>query len=59
MAEVKTNPLKELLVETEDQANGLRFLKNVSIPLKASPLPIRANVYLPLRAMPGPSTRCW
>ncbi|KAK1454183.1 X-Pro dipeptidyl-peptidase C-terminal non-catalytic domain-containing protein [Colletotrichum melonis] len=45
---VKTPPIKDLLEVTEDQENGLTFMKNVSIPLKDSPLPIRANVYLPL-----------
>lgn len=47
--EVQTPPLRELQTSTDDHENKLRFLKNVSIPLKASPLPIRANVYLPLR----------
>ena len=32
----------------EDEANGLVFEKNVSIPLKASDLPIRCNVYRPI-----------
>ncbi|TDZ30957.1 putative serine esterase [Colletotrichum spinosum] len=45
---VKTPPIKDLLQITEDKENGLKFLKNVSIPLKDSPLPIRANVYLPI-----------
>ncbi|OHE91894.1 X-Pro dipeptidyl-peptidase C-terminal non-catalytic domain-containing protein [Colletotrichum orchidophilum] len=45
---VKTPPIRDLLEVTEDLENGLTFLKNVSIPLKDSPLPIRANVYLPL-----------
>ncbi|KDN71018.1 putative X-Pro dipeptidyl-peptidase C-terminal non-catalytic domain-containing protein [Colletotrichum sublineola] len=47
---VKTPPIKDLLEITEDTENGLTFMKNVSIPLKDSPLPIRANVYLPLSA---------
>jgi len=47
MAEVTTNPVRDLLTTIEDQANKLTVLKNVSIPLKASRLPIRANVYLP------------
>lgn len=45
---VKTPPIKDLLEVTEDKENRLTFMKNVSIPLKDSPLPIRANVYLPL-----------
>lgn len=51
--EVKTPPIRDLLSVTEDKENGLRFLKNVSIPLKASKLPIRANVYLPQTADPN------
>ncbi|WQF80003.1 Putative xaa-Pro dipeptidyl-peptidase-like domain, cocE/Serine esterase, alpha/Beta hydrolase [Colletotrichum destructivum] len=47
---VKTPPIKNLLEVIEDTDNGLTFMKNVSIPLKDSPLPIRANVYLPLTA---------
>ncbi|KAK0635367.1 X-Pro dipeptidyl-peptidase C-terminal non-catalytic domain-containing protein [Bombardia bombarda] len=47
-AEIKTPPLRDLQEVFEDAANGLTFMKNVSIPLKNSPLPIRANVYLPL-----------
>ncbi|KAK8001973.1 X-Pro dipeptidyl-peptidase [Apiospora marii] len=47
--EVQTPPLRDLQTSTDDHENKLRFLKNVSIPLKASKLPIRANVYLPLR----------
>lgn len=50
MAEVKTPPIRDLLTTTEDKENNLVFMKNVSIPLKASSLPIRANVYLPLTA---------
>ncbi|KAK6855810.1 X-Pro dipeptidyl-peptidase [Apiospora arundinis] len=46
--EVQTPPLRDLQTTTDDRENNLRFLKNVSIPLKASKLPIRANVYLPL-----------
>ncbi|KAK3940755.1 putative x-pro dipeptidyl-peptidase protein [Diplogelasinospora grovesii] len=53
MAEVKTPPLRDLLAVTDDPENGLRFLKNVSIPLKASSLPIRANVYIPLSSSPS------
>ncbi|OIW29732.1 X-Pro dipeptidyl-peptidase C-terminal non-catalytic domain-containing protein [Coniochaeta ligniaria NRRL 30616] len=50
MAEIKTPPIRDLLEVHEDRENNLTFMKNVSIPLKASPLPIRANVYLPLSA---------
>ncbi|OLN95420.1 Fumarylacetoacetase 4 [Colletotrichum chlorophyti] len=45
---VITPPIKDLLEVTDDTENCLKFMKNVSIPLKDSPLPIRANVYLPL-----------
>ncbi|KAH8891374.1 X-Pro dipeptidyl-peptidase C-terminal non-catalytic domain-containing protein [Thozetella sp. PMI_491] len=48
MAEVQTPPIRDLLTVTEDAENKIKFLKNVSIPLKASKLPVRANVYLPL-----------
>ncbi|CAM1508472.1 Fc.00g053200.m01.CDS01 [Cosmosporella sp. VM-42] len=44
---VKTPPIKDLLQVFHDDENNLTFMKNVSIPLKASPLPIRANVYIP------------
>ena len=47
--QVETPPLRNDLLQTlPDPENNLLFLKNVSIPLKNSPLPIRANVYLPL-----------
>jgi hypothetical protein len=42
------NTVKDLLQVTTDQENGLIFEKNVSIPLKASTLPIRCNVYRPI-----------
>ena len=48
MTEVETPPIRDLLEVFPDLENGLTFMKNVSIPLKASSLPIRANVYLPL-----------
>lgn len=48
MTDVQTPPLRDLLTVTDDAEHGLRFYKNVSIPLKASKLPIRANVYVPL-----------
>lgn len=50
---LKTNPIQDLLQVFEDEENGLRFMKNVSIPLKESPLPIRANVYIPLSSNPS------
>lgn len=55
MAEVKTPPIRDISSIHEDSENKLIFHKNVSIPLKASGLPIRANVYLPLshRTNPG------
>lgn len=46
--EVKTPPIRDISSTLEDTENNLIFMKNVSIPLKASNLPIRANVYLPL-----------
>ncbi|KAI1337459.1 X-Pro dipeptidyl-peptidase C-terminal non-catalytic domain-containing protein [Xylariaceae sp. FL0016] len=48
--EVQTPPIRDISTVTDDAENDLRFMKNVSIPLKASKLPIRANVYLPLAA---------
>lgn len=53
--EVTTNPVRDLLEVTEDRENNLIFMRNVSIPLKASSLPIRANVYLPLPSSPSAS----
>jgi putative CocE/NonD family hydrolase len=52
MADVQTPPLRDLQETFPDPENGLTFIKNVSIPLKASPLPIRANVYIPLSRDP-------
>lgn len=46
--EVQTPPIRDISTTHEDHENNLLFLKNVSIPLKHSTLPIRANVYLPL-----------
>lgn len=51
--EVPTPPIRDISSTHEDKANNLLFLKNVSIPLKASSLPIRANVYLPLSPPPA------
>ncbi|KAH7152478.1 X-Pro dipeptidyl-peptidase C-terminal non-catalytic domain-containing protein [Dactylonectria estremocensis] len=53
MTDVKTPPIRDLLEVVQDEENSLTFMKNVSIPLKASPLPIRANVYLPKSADPN------
>ncbi|KAK3378387.1 X-Pro dipeptidyl-peptidase C-terminal non-catalytic domain-containing protein [Podospora didyma] len=53
MTEIKSPPLRDLLQVFPDPENGLTFMKNVSIPLKNSPLPIRVNVYLPLSRDPG------
>lgn len=47
-AEVQTPPIRDISSTHEDKENNILFRKNVSIPLKASKLPIRANVYLPL-----------
>lgn len=47
-SEVQTPPIRDISSRHEDAENNLLFLKNVSVPLKASSLPIRANVYLPL-----------
>lgn len=51
--EVQTPPIRDISSTVEDAENKLIFHKNVSIPLKASKLPIRANVYLPLSAKSG------
>jgi hypothetical protein len=41
------NTLRDLAEVSVDDENNLIFEKNVSVPLKASDLPIRANVYRP------------
>ncbi|KAI1822900.1 X-Pro dipeptidyl-peptidase C-terminal non-catalytic domain-containing protein [Xylaria intraflava] len=46
--EAQTPDIRDISSVTDDAEAGLRLLKNVSIPLKNSQLPIRANVYLPL-----------
>ncbi|KAI0023549.1 X-Pro dipeptidyl-peptidase C-terminal non-catalytic domain-containing protein [Xylariomycetidae sp. FL0641] len=51
--EVQTPPIRDIMTVTDDAEAGLRFMKNVSIPLKGSSLPIRANVYLPLTSSDG------
>ncbi|KAF7891126.1 uncharacterized protein EAF02_001451 [Botrytis sinoallii] len=43
-----TNKIRDILEVIEDKENGLIFEKNVSIPLKASDLPVRCNVYRPI-----------
>lgn len=42
------NNIRDLLEISEDRENNLIFEKNVSIPLKASNLPVRCNVYRPI-----------
>lgn len=55
--EVKTPPIRDISTTHEDAKNNILFHKNVSIPLKASTLPIRANVYLPLNPPPSSSNQ--
>lgn len=43
-----TNAIKDLYEKHIDEESQLIFEKNVSVPLKASDLPIRCNVYRPL-----------
>ncbi len=43
-----TNAIRDLYDRYNDQDNKLVFEKNVSVPLRASHLPIRCNVYRPL-----------
>ena len=47
-----TNNIKNLLEVTEDKENNLVFEKNVSVPIKATGLPVRCNVYRPLAKSP-------
>ncbi|KAH8594822.1 X-Pro dipeptidyl-peptidase protein-like protein [Bisporella sp. PMI_857] len=49
----ETNKIIDLLEITEDNESGLIFEKNVSIPLKASSLPVRCNVYRPIPQTPN------
>lgn len=42
------NRIRDLKEIVEDKENNLIFEKNVSIPLKGSELPVRANVYRPI-----------
>lgn len=54
----QTPPLRDdLLTTTPDPPSNLTLHKNISIPLRASPLPIRANLYLPLPSTPGTAKR--
>lgn len=55
--EVKTPPIRDISSVHEDPENNVLFQKNVSIPLKASSLPIRANVYLPLSHKSNPGEK--
>lgn len=45
----RTNVIRDLKEFHEDTENSLIFEKNVSIPLKGSDLPVRANIYRPLK----------
>ncbi|ORY71827.1 X-Pro dipeptidyl-peptidase C-terminal non-catalytic domain-containing protein [Pseudomassariella vexata] len=53
--EVQTPPIRDISSTVDDHENNLKFMKNVSIPLKSSHLPVRANIYLPLS--PDPNAR--
>jgi len=53
--EVQTPPIRDILEVFPDPDNGLTLMKNVSIPLKASKLPVRANAYIPLLSSSAPS----
>jgi len=50
MVKFLTNEVKDLREVHEDKENNLIFEKNVSVPLKASDLPVRCNVYRPIAA---------
>lgn len=50
---VTTNTIKDIRTIYRDEENKLIFEKNVSIPLKSSVLPVRANVYKPLASENG------
>lgn len=47
------NTLRNLHEIQKDEENGLIFEKNVDIPLKASDLPVRCNVYRPIDSDTG------
>lgn len=55
--EVQTPEIRDISSRYEDAENNLLFLKNVSIPLKNSSLPIRANIYLPLTHATNPQEK--
>lgn len=55
--EVQTPEIRDISSRHEDAENNLLFLKNVSIPLKNSSLPIRANVYVPLSHVNNPQEK--
>ncbi|KAK4444448.1 X-Pro dipeptidyl-peptidase C-terminal non-catalytic domain-containing protein [Podospora aff. communis PSN243] len=57
MATPQTPPLRDLTTTHPDPESGLTLIKNISIPLKASPLPIRANIYIPLLNPPNPTAK--
>ncbi|KAK4219446.1 putative x-pro dipeptidyl-peptidase protein [Rhypophila decipiens] len=53
LLDIKTPPIRDDLHQVfPDKENNLTFHKNISIPLKHSPLPIRANIYIPLSQSP-------
>ena len=42
------NKIQDIIEVVTDTENGLIFEKNISVPLRNSDLPIRANIYRPL-----------
>ncbi|KAI0595643.1 X-Pro dipeptidyl-peptidase C-terminal non-catalytic domain-containing protein [Biscogniauxia sp. FL1348] len=54
-SEATTPPIRDISSVTDDTQAGIRLMKNISIPLRASSLPIRANIYLPLSPSSSPS----
>ncbi len=48
-----TNKTRDIRTVVDDEGSGLIFEKNVSIPLRSSSLPVRANVYRPLSTKNG------
>ena len=48
-----SDEIKDIRTVHRDEEHGLIFEKNVSIPLKASDLPVRANVYRPISTENG------
>lgn len=47
---LQTNTIRDIAEVHQDVENGLIFEKNVSIPLRNSPYPVRCNVYRPIPA---------